>query len=137
VLLCVVGVVVCKRGGEVSLQLSCVRRYSEGGGLLAGIRDPVPFDPWIRDPGSRMGRKSASRSGIRDEQLGSYFLELRNHFLIFLRLKYLTSLMRIRDPERRQVGSGMEKSWIRDRGSGIQDKDPGSATLLYVVLIAL
>jgi hypothetical protein len=27
-----------------------------------------------------MGRKSASGSGIRDEQPGSYFLELRNHF---------------------------------------------------------
>jgi len=25
-------VVVCKRGGEVSLQLYCVRRYSGGGG---------------------------------------------------------------------------------------------------------
>ncbi len=33
-------------------------------------------------PGSGMGRKSAaSGSGIRDEQPGSYFLELRNHFL--------------------------------------------------------
>jgi hypothetical protein len=28
-------VVVCKRGGEVSFQLSCVRRYSGGGGLHA------------------------------------------------------------------------------------------------------
>jgi hypothetical protein len=36
------------------------------------------FDPRIRD-----GRKSASGSGIRDEQLGSYFLELRNHFFAF------------------------------------------------------
>ncbi len=36
-------VVVCKRGGEVSLQLSCVRRYSGGRGWLAGIWDPVPF----------------------------------------------------------------------------------------------
>jgi hypothetical protein len=41
VLLC--SVVVCKRGGEVSLQLSCVRRYSGGGGWLAGIREQVPF----------------------------------------------------------------------------------------------
>ncbi len=31
-------------------------------------------------PGSGMGRKSASGSGIRDEQPGSYFLELRNNF---------------------------------------------------------
>jgi hypothetical protein len=69
-------------------------------------------------------------SGIRDEQLGSYFLELRNHFLHFLGLKYLNSLMRIRDP-----GSGMETVRIRDPGwkkvgSGIRDKHPGSATLV-------
>ncbi len=45
----------------------------------------------IRDPGSGaflttgsgMGRKSASGSGIRDEQPGSYFLELRNNFFGF------------------------------------------------------
>jgi hypothetical protein len=40
------------------------------------------------DPGSVIG----------DEQPGSYFLELRNHFLLFLRLKYFDE-----DP-----GSGME-----------------------------
>jgi hypothetical protein len=51
-----------------------------------------------------MGRKSASGSGIRDEQPGSYFLELRNHFF---GLKYLNSLMRIRDPGWRQFGSGI------------------------------
>jgi hypothetical protein len=52
------------------------------------------------------------------------FLELRNHFLLFLGLKYLNSLMRIRDP-----GSGMETVRIRDQGSGIRDgknSDPGS-----------
>jgi hypothetical protein len=38
-----------------------------------------------------MGRKSASESGIRDEQPGSYFLKLK-------------------------PGSGMEKSRIRDPG---------------------
>ena len=37
-------------------------------------------------------------SGIRDEQPESYFLELRNHFFAFLRLKYFDE-----DP-----GSGME-----------------------------
>jgi hypothetical protein len=62
-----------------------------------------------------MGRKSASGSGNRDEQPGSYFLELRNHFFVFLGLKYLNSLMRIRDPGWRQVGSGMEKSRIRGK----------------------
>jgi hypothetical protein len=63
-------------------------------------------------------------SGIRDEQPGSYFLELRNHFFAFLGLKYLNSLMRIRDP-----GSGMETVRIRDGkksdpGSGINIPDP-------------
>ncbi len=65
----------------------------------------------------RDGRKSASGSGIWDEQPGSYFLELRNHFFAFLGLKYLNSLMRIRDPGWKSVGSG------------IRDKHPGSATL--------
>jgi hypothetical protein len=68
-----------------------------------------------------MGRKSASGSGIRDEQTGSYFLELRNHFF---GLKYLNSLVRIRD-----LGSGMETVLIRDPGwkkvgSGINIPDP-------------
>jgi hypothetical protein len=40
VLLCVV---VCKRGGEVSLQLCCVRRYSGGGRWLAGLPLPLPL----------------------------------------------------------------------------------------------
>ncbi len=46
-----------------------------------------------------MGRKSASGSGIRDEQPGSYFLELRNHFFRVKILKFFDA-----DP-----GSGMEK----------------------------
>jgi hypothetical protein len=66
--------------------------------------DPLVFNPvlliriWdpglgtFLTPGSRIrdGRKSASGSGIRDEQPGSYFLEHRNHFfLLFGWLKYL------------------------------------------------
>ena len=47
-------------------------------------------------------------SGIRDEQLCSYFLELRNHFFAFFD----------EDP-----GSGMEKSRIRDP-AGINIPDP-------------
>ncbi len=82
------------------------------------IRDPVPF--WPLDPGSGMSRKSASGSGIQDEQPGSYFLELRNHFL---GLKYLNSLMRIRD------GDSSDPGW-KKVGSGIRDKHPGSATLI-------
>jgi hypothetical protein len=54
------------------------------------------LDPWIRD-----GRKSASGSGIRDEQPGSYFLELRTHFFAFFGVKIQKSFDE--DP-----GSGME-----------------------------
>jgi hypothetical protein len=39
--------------------------------------------------GIRDGRKSASGSGIRDKQPGSYFLELRNHFFAFFVVKIL------------------------------------------------
>jgi hypothetical protein len=67
------------------------------------------FDPWIRD-----GRKSASGSGIRDEQPGSYFLELRNHFFAFFGVKILKFFDE--DPGWGQFGSGMEKSRIRDPG---------------------
>jgi hypothetical protein len=68
------------------------------------------------------------RSGIRDEQPGSYFLELKNHFLAFFGVKILKFFDE--DP-----GSGMETVRIRDPGwkkdgSGIQDKHPGSATLI-------
>ena len=74
-----------------------------------------------------MGRKSESGSGIRDEQPGSYFVELRNHFFGFLGVKILKFFDA--DP-----GSGMETVRIRDPGwkkvgSGIWDKHPGSATL--------
>ena len=69
-----------------------------------------------------MGRKSASGSGIRDEQPGSYFLELRNHFCGLI---YLNSLMRIRDPGWRQFGSGIRDGKKSDPGSGINIPDPG------------
>jgi hypothetical protein len=67
-----------------------------------------------------MVEKSESGSGIREEQAGSYFLELRNIF----ELKYLNSLMRIRDGKNSDSGSGMEKSRIRDLVSGINIPDP-------------
>jgi hypothetical protein len=50
-----------------------------------------------------MGKKSGSGSGIRDEQPGSYLLELRNHFF---GLKYLNSLMWIRDGKKSNPGMG-------------------------------
>jgi hypothetical protein len=49
--------------------------------LRIRIRDPgCLFDPWIRDSGSGMGKKTGSGTGIRDDQPGSYFRELRNQF---------------------------------------------------------
>ncbi len=66
------------------------------------------------DPESGMGRKSASGSGIRDEQPGSYFLELRNHFLGCFGVKILKFFDA--DP-----GSEMETVRIRDG----KKSDPG------------
>ncbi len=85
-------------------------------GSGSGIRDWVPF--WPLDPG---WEKVSIR--IRDEQPGSYFLELRNHFLLFWGLKFLNSL-RIRDPGWRQFGSGIRDGKKSDPGSGINIPDP-------------
>jgi hypothetical protein len=74
------------------------------------IRDPVSGA--FLTPGSGMSKKIRIR--IRDEQLGSYFRELRNNFFGFKILKFFYV-----DP-----GSGMGKF-----GSGIWDgknSDPGS-----------
>jgi hypothetical protein len=68
-----------------------------------------------------MGKKSGSGSGIRDEQPRSYFLELRNHFF---GLKYLNSLVRIRDSGWEQFGSGIRDGKKSDTGSGINIPDP-------------
>jgi hypothetical protein len=78
-----------------------------------------------------MGRKSASGSGIRDEQPGSYFLELKNHSFGFFGVK----IFKFFDDD---PGSGMETVRIRDPvwkkvGSGIRDKHPGSATLCSTI----
>jgi hypothetical protein len=58
------------------------------------------FDPWIQDP------------GWVKSQPGSYFSELRNHFLGLKILKFLHT-----DPGGlKKFGSGMEKRRIRDPG---------------------
>ena len=67
-----------------------------------------------------MGRKSASGSGIGDEQPGSYFLELRTHFFGFFGVKILKffdadpgsgmETVRIRDPGWKKVGSGIRNT---------------------------
>ncbi len=71
--------------------------------IVSSVADP--------DPGS----------GIRDEQPGSYFLELRNDFFWFFWVKMLKFFdadpgSGIRDP-----GSGMETVRIRD----VKKLDPG------------
>jgi hypothetical protein len=82
---------------------------------LGSVADPDP------GAGIRDGRKSASGSGIRDEQTRSYFLELRNHFFAFFGVKMLKFF--------EDQGSGMETVRIRDGkksypGSGINIPDP-------------
>jgi hypothetical protein len=71
------------------------------------VADPDPGSGAFLTPGSGMGKNQDPE--IRDEQPGSYFRELRNHFF---GLKYLNSLMQIRDPEWKNSdpGSGMEKN---------------------------
>jgi hypothetical protein len=64
-------------------------------------------------PGSGMGKNSESGIRIQDEQPISYFRVLRNKFF---GLKYLNSLMRIRDLGWKEFGSGMEEIGIRDPG---------------------
>ncbi len=75
---------------------------------------------WIRDPG--LGAFLTPGSKIRDEQPGSYFLELRNHFYALFGVKILKFFDE--DP-----GSGIETVRIRDGkksdpGSGINIPDP-------------
>jgi hypothetical protein len=83
---------------------------------VLGIRIRDPGLGAFLTPGSgiRDGRKSASGSGIRDEQPGSYFLELRNHFFCFFGVEILKFFDE--DP-----GSGMETVRIRDG----KKSDPG------------
>jgi hypothetical protein len=80
--------------------------------LRIQIRDPVLFDPWLRDPGwvKSQDPDPGSRILIRDEQPESYFRELRNHFFGVKILKFFD------DP-----GSGIEKIRIRDG----KNSDPG------------
>ncbi len=73
------------------------------------IRDPESF--WHMDPGSGMGKKSGSGSGMNNLDHISESLET------FFGLKYLNSLMRIRDP------------WWQRFGSGINIPDPTTMKL--------
>ncbi len=143
-LLCVV---VCKRGEEVSLQLSCVRRYSGGGGsqfgrrdgqsvTLVSVADPDPGSgafltpgSGIRDPGWVESQHPDPGSGMNNPD--HIFQSLETIFLFFLGLKYLNSLMRIRDLGSRirdgdssYPGSRIRDGKKSDPGSGINIPDP-------------
>jgi hypothetical protein len=69
--------------------------------LTGSDADPDPGSGAFLTPGFGMGRKSASGSGIRFEQPGSYFLELRNHFFGFF------ETVRIRGGKKSDPGSGI------------------------------
>ncbi len=89
--------------------------------IITSVADPDPGLGAFLTPGSgiRDGRKSASGSGIRDEQPGSYFLELRNHFFAFFGvkiLKFFDEDLGSGDGDSSDPGSGMGKSRIRDPG---------------------
>ncbi len=71
-------------------------------------RDPVLFDPWIRDV-------QKIRIWIRYEQPGSYFSEPNQ----FFGLQYLYSLMCIRDPGLKKFESGIRDGKKSDPGSGM------------------
>jgi hypothetical protein len=63
-------------------------------------------------PGSGMGKKSGFGSGSGIKKPGSYIRAKK----IFFGLKYLTSLMRIRNPGWKKFESGKEKIRIWDPG---------------------
>ncbi len=91
-----------------------------------GWWDPVPFYPWIRDPGW-----VKIRIWIWDPN------PVWTTRIIFPRakeklfgLKYLNSLMRIRDPGCKQFRSGIGDQGWKKVGSWLRDKHPGSATLI-------
>jgi hypothetical protein len=72
--------------------------------------DPGLLDPWIREPGTGMGKKSGSKVPDSGMNISDHFSK---SFETVFWLKILKkSLMRIRDPE---------SSWIRDGKNQIQD----------------
>ncbi len=97
--------------------------------LRIRIRDPGLGAFLTPGSGIRAGRKSSSGSGIRDEQPGSYFLELRYHFFAFFGLKILEFFDEdpgsgIRDGDKSDPGSGIRDGKKSDPGSGINIPDP-------------
>jgi hypothetical protein len=77
------------------------------------VADPDPRIRWLFDPGI----------GTRDEHPESYFRELRNNFFWLKILKFFDA-----DPD---PGSRNHFGPIEKFGSGINNKHPGSATLIF------
>ncbi len=128
----------CMRSSQVVRASDCRRsRNGPGFNSTSHEADPDPGSGAFLTPGSgiRVGKKSGSGSGIRnrDEEPGSYFRELRNNFL---GLKYLNSLMRIRDENNldpqhwisaspdavKSEGRRMKKCWIKYLKNNISKK---------------
>jgi hypothetical protein len=91
-----------------------------GAFLIPGFGIRCLFDPWIRDPGWIKNQDPDPGSGMNNP--GSYFLELKNHFL---GLKYY-SLMRIQDPDPgwKKFGSGILDPGWKKVGSRIRKNIP-------------
>ncbi len=124
--------------GRQSVTLISIADLDPGSGAFltpgSGIRDPGWVERQHPDPGS----------GIRDEQTGSYFPELRNHFFVFLGVKILKFFdgnpgSGIQDPGWRQFVSGIQDpGWKKlDPGSGIRDKHPDRNTDISYSIISL
>jgi hypothetical protein len=96
-------------------------QYCESG---SGIR--CLFDPWIRDPGwvKSQDPDPGSGSGMNNPDHFSYILET-----VFFGLKYLNSLMWIRNLGWKKFGSV-----IRDGKIRIRDKHPESTTLAKMLI---
>jgi hypothetical protein len=77
-------------------------------------------------PGYGMGIKSGSGSGSEFEMNNPDHIS--ESLETIFGLKYLISLMRTRDPGWKKFGSGIQDG---KNLSGIQDKHPGSATLVF------
>ncbi len=100
-----------------SKKILLIHRYCKYRSLVKfSVADPDPGLGAFLTPGSgiRDGRKSASGSGIQNEQPGSYFKELRNHFFAFFGVKLLKFFDE--GPGWRQFGSGIRNGKKSDPG---------------------
>jgi hypothetical protein len=74
-------------------------------------------------PGSGVGESRHPDPGSGMNNPDHFFKSLETILLLFWGLKYLNSLMRIRDPGWRQFGSGIRDGKKSDPGSGINIPD--------------